>query len=327
MKVAMWRDLSISPANQPRYEEVCRRLSQQRRERIFGCGHRKACSRKGDRFTTETLDKTPTSHDKEIQPSTASLHHKTEQKPATDPRDRTEATDIAALQKELLRAITSSGGLDEGLRAVGHVEVCQGAVEPVEDDVLVRACRRVEKRDGSMVALVGKLLLLPRLYHMQTKLSTPVMDSLTQLMEAHAAAVVDNAILPLLQHLPALEEHHRDLLAHLLPFCSPSMATSLLRAYAERPHHRETDLPTFHLLCESASVEEPDTHTAALTVLGQTAPMHRASVKFGQCLLVVVRRFGPHLSDLEGLRCAVKEHGSSLRKVVEMQMKKLERRR
>lgn len=64
-----------------------------------------------------------------------------------------------------------------------------------------------------------------------------------------------------------------------------------------------------------------------MAVVGQTAPLHHTSVKFGQCLLMVLRRFGPHLQALEGLRFVVNTHASSLRKVVEMQMKKLEKKR
>ncbi|XP_045101794.1 uncharacterized protein LOC123498596 [Portunus trituberculatus] len=222
----------------------------------------------------------------------------------------------------------SCGVVDEGLGvAVRAEEVCQGAVEVVEDEVLVKAFRNVEERDEAVVVLVGKLLLLPRLYHMQAKLSTPVMNSLTHLMETRAAVLVNSALLPLLHHLPPLQDHHRDLLAHLLPLCSPAMATSLLRAYAERPHHTETDLPTFHLLCDTAEAENPDTHTAAMVVVEKAAAPHRASVKFGQCVLVVVRRFGPHLHNLEALKGVVRGHESSLRKVVELQLKKVEKKR
>ncbi|KAG0726959.1 hypothetical protein GWK47_035589 [Chionoecetes opilio] len=191
-----------------------------------------------------------------------------------------------------------------------------------------------------MVALVGKILLLPKnhfntlpqptltllplsqLYHLTSKLTTPVMDCLKQLLEVHAAVVIDSCLLPLLSLLPSLQEHHKDIIQHLAPLCAPRLATCLLSTYSER---LDTDLPIFQLLCECADFRATDTHTAALAVLTRLAPQHHTSTKFGQCLLSVLRRYGPHLQELKGFRFVVNSHASSLRKLVEMQMKKLEK--
>lgn len=112
-------------------------------------------------------------------------------------------------------------------------------------------------------------------------------------------------------------------------FCLYQSPSPSHRAFSERPHQTEadTDLSTFHLLLEAADPKDSDTHSAALTVIAHASHLHRGNVRFGQCLSVTLKRLGPHMNDLEGVRFAVNTHTSSFRKLLESQMKRLDRKR
>lgn len=69
--------------------------------------------------------------------------------------------DVRELQNEVIHILQGSGAAYVELsKAVGYKEVCEGAGD-VEEDLLLRACGKM-KKDESLVTLVGKLLLLPK---------------------------------------------------------------------------------------------------------------------------------------------------------------------
>ncbi|XP_050689385.1 uncharacterized protein LOC126981843 isoform X2 [Eriocheir sinensis] len=325
----MWGEVTISPANRDEYEALCLRLSEG--QRIFNCGHRLALHQTDDEWentaTSNTTINSNTESRTEAKTVKLEISPNDERNETTHPNEK---TDIRALQREVIRILHTSGAVDGELyKAVGYKEVCEGEGEDIEEEVILRACSKAEKRDRSVVALVGKLLLLPKLFHLDTQLSTPVTDALTHLMEAHTPVVVESVLHPLLLHLPTLHQQHRDLLTHLLPTCSPHLATRLLRAFSERTQQTDTDtdLPTLHLLLEASDPKDLETHSTALTAIANVSHLHSSNVRFGQCLSVALKRFGPHMSDLEGLRFAVNTHTSSLRKLLESQLKRLDRKR
>lgn len=317
----MWSNYQISEKNKEAFEELCKKFRQS--PGIFQCKYMSSINhqqniqedaqRKCSRPEKVEMDTSTTSSMKINDASVTLLSN---------------LPDITAMQKNVLSSLNSTEKLDiELYKSVEPLTVCNSSTPVISEEVLIQVCKKSEKIDESIAALMGTLLILPKLYHLPSKLSTLDVDALSEFKHWHSGVMVTHVLVPLLQYCPKTEEQHRDILAHLVPGCSPKLVTEMLSAFCARESESDADLPIFHLLCENADQQDLATHTSVLTYLNKILDKYKSSVKFGQCLLLVVKKMGPYIQNHESLQLIVSGHCSSLRKAVELQMKKVMKNR
>ncbi|KAG7167837.1 hypothetical protein Hamer_G010241 [Homarus americanus] len=207
------------------------------------------------------------------------------------------------------------------------LDACSSNALIINDEHLVQICKKSEKSGEPAAALLGRLLILPKLYHLPSKLSTPAVEALLEFLQWHTAVMVTHVLVPVLQYCPETGEQHRDVVAHLVSECSYGYVTQMLSAIAMRVSIRDDDVQIFQLLCDHADQQSTATHKAALAFLKKTADKYKTYVKFGQCLLFVVKKMGQYIEDHESLQLIVNNHSSSLKKAIEVQMKKAKKSR
>ncbi|XP_063597094.1 uncharacterized protein LOC134773784 [Penaeus indicus] len=331
----------IAEENTAAYTQLCQKFLQSKG--LFQCQHRDWMSEvdlEGNPNESEEMEETEEREDKKVDKKT--LTHtpkklKIESKPSfsseADPDLNETITsgtmDFKSLQKKVVANINTSAKLDfDALQSIDPKTVCESGVPSPADEVLVQVCKKCEKLGDNVVKTVCTLLILPKLYQLKSKLATSTCDAMTDFMRWHPSTTLTQALVPLLQHCPDMQEQHRDAIAQLIQKCSPSLVTQLLSAISTRESSTsDIEVQIFQLLCERANHQAQATHEATLTYLGKASETHKKSIKFGHCLLFVVKKMGAVMQDREGLQHIVNNHSSSLKKAIEVQLKKIDRNR
>ncbi|XP_037775242.1 uncharacterized protein LOC119572294 [Penaeus monodon] len=330
----------IAEENKEAYTQLCQKFLQSKG--LFQCQHRDWISKvdlEENAKESDEMRDTEEREDKKVDKKT--LTHtpkklKIEKKPSfsseADP-DLNETiisgtVDFKSLQKKVVANINTSAKLDfNALQSIDPKTVWESGVPSPTDEVLVQVCKKCEKLGDDVVKTVCTLLILPKLYQLKSKLATSTCDAMTDFMRWHPSTTVAQALVPLLQYCPNMQEQHRDALAQLIQECSSSLVTQLLSAVSTRESTSDIDIQIFQLLCERANHQAQATHNATLTYLAKASETHKTSIKFGHCLLFVVKKMGAVMQDREGLHHIVNNHSSSLKKAIEVQLKKIDRNR
>lgn len=330
----------IAEENKEAYTQLCQKFLQS--QGLFQCQHRDWMSKvdlEEDLKERVEIEEKEEREDKKAYKRT--LTHtpkklKTEKKPSfsseADP-DLNEtiicgSTDFKSLQKKVVANINTSAKLDfDALQSIDPKTVWESGVPAPADEILVQVCKKCEKLGDNVVKTVCTLLILPKLYQLKSKLATSTSDAMTDFMRWHPSTTVTQALVPLLQCCPNMQEQHRDALAQLIQDCSASLVTQMLSAISTRESTSDIDIQIFQLLCEKANHQAQATHEATLMYLGKASETHKTSIKFGHCLLFVVKKMGSVMQDREGLQHIVNHHSSSLKKAIEVQLKKIDRNR
>nr|XP_027212557.1 uncharacterized protein LOC113805701 [Penaeus vannamei] len=209
------------------------------------------------------------------------------------------STDFKSLQKKVVANINTSAKLDfDALQSIDPKTVWESGVPAPADEILVQVCKKCEKLGDNVVKTVctpytrlryvvcrrDLCSLLPdilyqafsypnsfplKLYQLKSKLATSTSDAMTDFMRWHPSTTVTQALVPLLQYCPNMQEQHRDALAQLIQDCSASLVTQMLSAISTRESTSDIDIQIFQLLCEKANHQAQATHEATLMYLAR----------------------------------------------------------
>ncbi|KAK8730425.1 hypothetical protein OTU49_008002 [Cherax quadricarinatus] len=313
----MWEDYNVSEKNKKTFEELCKKFRQS--PGVFECKHAEMRLHEMNTEQDAQIDenqtpkkiKLDTSHTMPVKTS-----HVEELKSSMIP-------DVQIMQNSILNALNNSEKVNTELyKSVEPLSVCNSSAPVISDAVLFNVCKKNENSDDAVAAIVGTLFILPKLYHLSSKLSKPNVDALLEFLEWHTDVSVTHILVPLLQHCPKTEEQHRDVLARLVSAFSTQHITQMLSALSSRESVSDVDVQIFQLLCENADHQASTAHTAVLAFLNKTADKYKTFIKFGQCLLFVIKKMGQYIQDYESLQLIANSHSSSMKKAIELQMKK-----
>lgn len=233
-------------------------------------------------------------------------------------------SDVKSLQKIFISSLNNSSMIDVKLyKAVDPLSVCASDSSVISDEILIQVCRKSEKLDDFVASVLGTLLVLPKMYHLSSKISPSSCDAICDYVRWHPKVAVTHTLVPFLQHCPTTQEQHRDLLIQLIEHCASSALTQLLWALSCRDRVGDVDMQVFQHLCKKVDPQDEATHTAVLTFLGKALKHHQSSVKFGQCLLFIVKLMGQHIKDEETLQSVADSHTSGMKKAIQIQLNKI----
>lgn len=235
-----------------------------------------------------------------------------------------ELADIKTLQKHFISSLANVSTLDTGLfKNVEPSQVCACDSSVISEDVLIQACKKSEKVDDNIASIIGSLLLLPKMYHLPSKLSPSSCDALCEYVRHHPKISVTSLLVPFLQICPETKEQHIDLLIQLTENCSSPLSSQLLHALSSREVVGEVDLEIFQHLCKKVDPQADTNHTAVLAFLGKAVKSHHGLVKYGQSLLYIVKHMGKFIMDEDALQSLVNSHTSGMKKGIQIQLKKI----
>ncbi|KAK3860567.1 hypothetical protein Pcinc_033390 [Petrolisthes cinctipes] len=335
----MWEPHNMSEKNRIVFRDLCQMF--ERSPGVFQCKHRltsdgPTISRKehisndSSPHDTQKIERSPRKRvNLDKTDDSLSKRTKLDNEMPSESSEKTgnKMADIKALQTMLMANLNSTEILEGNLyKVMEPADVCKCDAALVDDEILIKICKKSEKYNSTSVSVLGTFLFLPKLCHLPHKLSTPVIDALTHLMQHYTTEMVTTVLVPMLRFSSTLGEQHKEVLAEMVPEATTEHVTQMLSAFSSRDQlGSENDIQILQLLCQHCDHTSTASHHSVITCLNTLAGKYTSSVKFGQCLLYVAKNMTHNMKDLEGLKFIVGGHVSSLKKVIDITMRKLER--
>ncbi|XP_068249584.1 uncharacterized protein [Palaemon carinicauda] len=238
--------------------------------------------------------------------------------------ESSDLTDIKTLQKHFISSLGNVSALDVKLfKNVKPSQVCASDSSVISDEIIIQACKKREKVDDDVASVIGNLLLLPKMFHLSSKLPPSSCDALCEYVRRHPKISVTSFLAPFLQLCPETKEQHTELFIQLTEHVESASSTQLLHALSSREVVSKADLDIFQHLCKKVDPQAETNHAAVLAFLEKAIKSHHGLVKFGQCLLYIVKHMGKHISDEETLMSVANSHTSGMKKGIQIQLKKI----